>query len=101
MAEHSKLSSWLSTHPVCTFVLMTSSFLGFGILSLDLAKVILANAEYISANGWAGLIDGGLQQLFELIRNAIAAMMFYLLFKLCEHVLVEKLANQNLKSRQE
>jgi len=100
MAEQGKLSSWLHAHPVWTFVLMTSGFLGFGILSVDLAKVILANAEYISSNGWSGLIDGGLQQLFELIRNAIAAMMFYLVFKLCEHVLIEKLADQNLKSRQ-
>jgi len=99
MHEQNTLSLWLSRHPIWAFVLMTSSFLGFGILSVDLAKVILANAEYVSDNGWTGIMDGGLQQFFELVRNAIAAMFFYLVFKLCERVLVDKLANKYLKSR--
>ncbi|GAC1570960.1 MAG: hypothetical protein NVS3B3_24790 [Aquirhabdus sp.] len=91
MSTHSTLYLWLSRHALLTFILMTVSFLLFGILTLDLARVVTLNADYIVSNGWMGLIDGGLRQFIELGLSAAAAMVFYLLFKLCEQVLTHRL----------
>lgn len=90
---HSRLYLWLAAHvPVC-FVLMALSFVLFGILSLDLVRLVSANAGFLLRAGWDGLLDGGLQQLLELSLNALAAIAAYLCFKLCEHVLVHRLAH--------
>ncbi len=93
MTSNSKLYLWLSAHFLVTFVLLTVSFMLFAIVTLDLARVVTANAAYISSNGWEGLLDGGLQQFAELSLGAVMAMAFYLLFKLCEHVLTHRLAH--------
>jgi hypothetical protein len=47
--------------------------------------------EYIGQNGWMGLRDGGLQQLGELALNGLIGVVFYIVFKACEKVLVEAL----------
>lgn len=61
--------------------------------SLDLVRVFSANADYISGNGFEGLMDGCLQQFQELCLDAIGAMTCYLIFKICEYTLVHKLAH--------
>jgi len=89
---HSKLHHWLSQHRMACFALMTASFVLFGCLSLDLVKLVSANASLLGTHGWQALQDGGLQQLLELWLSAFAAIAAYLLFKLCEHVLVHGLS---------
>ncbi len=91
---HSRLHRWLSSHSAACFVLMTLSFLVFGLLSLDLVKMVSANAGFLWRSGWDGLMDGGFAQLLELVTSAVAGIASYLVFKLCEHVLVDKLANK-------
>lgn len=91
---HSRLHRWLNRHIAACFVLMTLSFLVFGILSLDLVKLVSANAGFLWRAGWDGLMDGGFAQLLELVASAVAGIASYLVFKLCEHVLVDKLANK-------
>ncbi|MFZ6654959.1 hypothetical protein [Undibacterium sp. TJN19] len=91
MSRHSKLFAWLCAHPVACFILLTVSFLVFGKLSYDLIHLFSANAEYLTDNGWVGLIEGGLEQLLELILSAFAAMAAYMIFKLCEHAMTERL----------
>jgi hypothetical protein len=88
----SKLHQWLSAHRCFCFILLTISFLIFGKLSLDLVRLFSANAAYLLAFGWMGLVDGGLLQLIELIFSALGAMAAYLIFKLCENVLIAYLA---------
>ena len=90
----SRLYRWLSTHRAACFVLMTLSFLVFGLLSLDLVKLVSANAGFLWRAGWDGLMDGGFAQLLELAASAVAAIASYLVFKLCEHVLVDRLAHK-------
>ena len=95
MAElniHSRLYKWLSSHGLVAFLLMTLTFVLFGLLSLDLVRLVSANADYLLSNGWAGWLDGGFVQLLELAINALLAIASYLSFKLCEHVLVHRLA---------
>ncbi len=80
---------WLQKHLVICFALMTISFMGFGVLSFDLIRVVAANADYLSSYGLIALKDGGLQQLFELWLKASVAMLFWILFKLSELNLVQ------------
>ncbi len=94
MAKQKKWYLWLCRHGVASFILLTFSFLAFGKLSVDLIHLFSANAEYLLDNGWIGLLEGGLQQLLELILTACAAMLFYLLFKLCEQALLERLRHE-------
>jgi hypothetical protein len=71
---------------------MTLAFLLFGLLSLDLVRLVSANASLLAVVGWMGWWDGGPRQLLELLLNALLAMAAYLVFKLCEQVLVQRLS---------
>jgi hypothetical protein len=91
-SPESRLHGWLARHGLGCFLLMTLSFVAFGLLSLDLVKLVSANAGFLLRAGWMGVADGGLVQLLELCASALAAIAAYLLFKLCEHVLLQRLA---------
>jgi hypothetical protein len=94
MPINSKLYLWLRRHPLCCFMLMTASFVGFGYLTLDLIRLLSSNANFVLAYGWQALEIGALQQFGELSVGALLAMACYLLFKLCEQVLVQWLAQR-------
>jgi hypothetical protein len=85
----SSFTGWLRRHRVACFGVMVLCFLGFGLLTLDLIRLVGANASFLSMNGWQGVKDGGLRQLLELLASAVAAMAAWLLFKVCETVLVQ------------
>ncbi|MCV2369827.1 hypothetical protein [Roseateles oligotrophus] len=99
MTKNSPLYFWLCGHRIVCFLMLTISFVSFGALSLDLIRLLSANAGFLFANGWAGLVDGGLRQLIELSASALAAMACYVLFKLCEHALVHRLAHAQFEAR--
>ena len=84
-----RFQPWLQKHLIVCFVLMTISFMGFGVVSFDLIRLVAANADYLSSYGLMALKDGGLQQLFELWLKASVAMLFWILFKLSELNLVQ------------
>ncbi|CAM3900135.1 DUF2501 domain-containing protein [Roseateles saccharophilus] len=89
MSAISRFVGWLRRHPLACFGLMVLGFIAFGLLTLDLVRVVGANAAFLSENGWQGLMDGGLRQLLELAATTVAAMAAWLLFKVCETVLVQ------------
>ena len=74
---------------------MTVSFIAFGCLSVDLVRLIVANAGLVLSYGLMALNDGGLQQFLELWLGALFAMASYMLFKLCEQVLLHALVGIN------
>jgi len=74
------------------FVVLGLSFLGFGIFGLSLATLLKANIDLVVDNGWQALMDGAARQFFELVLNAYLSMACYVVFKACEHSLVERLA---------
>ena len=76
-----------------SFLLMTASFVFFGYFTIDLVHLLSSNAAFIVRHGWLALKSGGLQQLGELSLLALLAMACYLLFKLCEQVLLQRLSN--------
>lgn len=91
MATISSFTGWLRRHRVACFGLMVLSFIAFGLLTLDLVRVLGANAAFLQENGWQGVQDGGLRQLAELLLSAVAAMAAWLMFKLCETLLLQRL----------
>ncbi|WP_310384328.1 hypothetical protein [Roseateles sp.] len=99
MNHHSPLYQWLCSHRLLCFLLLTAGFIGFGVLSLDLVRLVSANAGFLLTHGWAGLMEGGLMQLLELAGKALAAMVCYMVFKLCEHALLDRLAHSGVRRR--
>jgi len=89
MSRISSFTSWLRRHRFACFGLMVLSFITFGMLTLDLVRLVGANAAFLSEYGWQGLQDGGLRQLLELLASSLGAMAAWLLFKLCETLLIQ------------
>lgn len=94
MPANSSLYRWLRRHLVVSFLLMTASFVFFGYLTIDLVHLLSSNAAFIVKHGWLALMSGGLLQLGELTLTALLAMACYLLFKLCEQVLLQRLSSR-------
>jgi hypothetical protein len=86
---------WLVRHWLCTYALMGLGFVAFGTASLNLVQLFSANFNFLTRHGWDAVQDGGLWQLAELVCSAYAAVAFYLLFKTCEHALVQRLAHHD------
>lgn len=90
-----KLYHWLRRHTIVCFLLMTVSFIAFGLLTVDLVRLIAANTDLVFSYGINGLLDGGLRQLVELWLGALLAMALYMVFKLCEQVILHVLLGTN------
>lgn len=76
---------WLS------FVTLGFAFFVFGIGSLNLFFVARANLNLIARHGWQALMDGGAQQLLEVLATGYVSMVAYVVFKACEASLVRGL----------
>lgn len=74
------------------FVIMGLTFFGFGVGTLNLFMLLRANAELFAGYGWQAVMDGGLQQLIELLLTGYLSLACYLVFKACEFALVRQLA---------
>ena len=90
--SHGRLYAFLHAHWWLAFVVFGVSFVAFGLLSLNLIHLFAANFEFLSMYGVQAVRDGGLRQLVEIVVSGFVAAAFYLVFKLCEKVLVERLA---------
>ena len=86
---------YLNAHFIAAFVVMGLAFIGFGLASLNLLYLIRANAELVLQHGAMALLDGAFQQLLELLGLGFLGLAMYLIFKVCEHILVEKLLNEH------
>jgi hypothetical protein len=91
MSIRARFVGCLRRHRLACFGLMCLSFITFGLLTLDLARLVGANAAFVSDNGWQALRDGGLMQLAGLLASAVAAMAAWLMFKVCETLLLQSL----------
>jgi hypothetical protein len=89
---YSRLFAFLLRYWWLTFILMGVSFVLFGMLTLNLLHTLGANLEFLGMHGVDAVREGGLTQLFELIVSGYLAAVFYVFFKLCEKVLVERLS---------
>jgi hypothetical protein len=73
------------------FVVMAMSFIAFGAGSYNLFYLYQANLGLLVEYGWQALLDGGAQQLLELVVTTVACMLAYVVFKTCERALVNRL----------
>ncbi|MEO7242054.1 MAG: hypothetical protein ABIW85_04025 [Variovorax sp.] len=74
------------------FVLMGITFVLFGLVTLTLLHMLGANIELLAAHGIDAVRDGGLRQFVELVVSGYFGAACYVVFKLCEKLLVERLA---------
>ena len=78
-----------------TFVVLGLSFVAFGAGSLNLFFVLKANINLLLEHGWMAVVDGGGQQLLELLITGYASMAAYVVFKACEYRLVHWLTDKS------
>ena len=92
-----RLSAWFRRTVLArrwlTFVVMGLAFFAFGGFSVNLFFLLKANAELLAAHGWQAAMDGGAQQLVELLASGYLSVGAYVLFKACEHALVHALVD--------
>jgi hypothetical protein len=91
---YSRLYGFLLKRWWLTFILMGVSFVLFGLVTLNLLHTLSANLEFLTSYGIEAVREGGLLQLVELVVSGYAAAACYVFFKLCEKVLVERLATR-------
>lgn len=87
-------------HPRVTFVMMGVWFLLFGVSTVNLFVQLKLNLELFLEYGLMVVADGALEQLIDLLASTYFGMAFYLLFKVNERILVERLAADRLAKRQ-
>jgi hypothetical protein len=95
------LVRFLFRHPRLTFALMGAFFLLFGFTSVNLFVLLKLNLDLFFEYGLMVIADGALQQLIELIGSAYLSMVFYVLFRVCERVLVERVTAKRFGPRRE
>jgi hypothetical protein len=78
-----------------TFLTMGLAFCLFGAGSLNLFYLFKANTALLFEHGWQALMDGGGQQLLELLITGYLSMAAYVVFKACEYSLVHWLGDHH------
>jgi len=76
-----------------TFVVLGLSFLAFGVGTLNLGLLLMANARLLGDYGWRAIMDGALRQLLELTATGYLSIAAYVVFKACEHRLSDWLGH--------
>ena len=88
---HGRLYVFLYVRWWLTFLLLGVSFVLFGFITLNLLHTLVANFEFLSMYGVEAVREGGLLQLLEIVGSGYFAAISYVVFKVCERVLVERL----------
>lgn len=83
------LKGLLTYHWLLTVFLMGLFALGFGLASLNLITILSANLSLILEHGVMALVEGAFVQLLQLIALSYLGVVLYVLFKVCERVLVD------------
>jgi hypothetical protein len=95
--RHGHWVDFLYRRPRLTFALAGAFFMLFGVSSVNLFVLLQKNIELFLDYGLMVIADGALQQLVELVSSAYLSLLFYLLFKVCERILVERWAVKRLR----
>ncbi|WP_296425282.1 hypothetical protein [Yoonia sp.] len=79
----------LRRYPVIAVLVIAGAFtVILAYATLNLFQTSMANIRFLRAFGWVAVMEGGLVQLAEIMLCAIAAMLSYIGFKICESELV-------------
>jgi len=82
---------FLRQHVLLTFLLMGAFFLLSGIMSINLYVVLKANIDLFRQYGAQVIEDGALRQLIEILGTAFFSIVFFVLFVVCERIVVDRL----------
>lgn len=88
---------FLYARPWLTFGVMVAFFLLFGITSVNLFVLLKLNLDLFLEYGAMVIADGALEQLADLLGSAALSIVFYLAFKVCERLLVERLTAKKFR----
>ena len=83
--------AFLRRHVVLAFLLMGAFFLLSGIMSINLYVVLKANLELFRKYGAQVIEDGALLQLAQILGTAFLSIFFFVLFVVCERVVVDRM----------
>jgi hypothetical protein len=89
--------AFLFRHPWLTYLLMGACFLSFGVTSVNLFVLLMANVNLFVEYGSMAIADGALRQLAELVGLACLSGMFYVVFAVCDRTLLRRLTEQALR----
>ena len=90
-AAYSRVYTFLLRHWWVAFLLLGISFVLGGLVTLNLLHTLSANFEFLVMYGVEAVREGGLRQLVEVVVSGYFAAACYVVFKVCEKVLVERL----------
>ncbi len=93
-ASSGRLYEFLARHWWAAFVLLGVSFVLFGLITLNLLHMLRANLEFLGSYGFEALREGGFRQLLEIVVSGYFSAACYVVFKLCEKVLVDRLSKK-------
>jgi hypothetical protein len=96
-----RLIEFLWKHRWLTFLLMGLFFLLFGAMTVNIFVLLKANIDLFLDYGAMVIANGALLQLAELTAYGYLSMLFYVLFKACEHILVAHLTGERPGTRAE
>ena len=94
---YSRVYTFLLERWWVAFILLGLSFVVGGLLTLNLLHTLGANFDFLWMYGTDAVREGGLRQLVETALSGYLAAACYLVFKLCEKVLVERLSMNKRK----
>jgi hypothetical protein len=86
-----RFMNYLRRHLLLTFLLMGVFFLLSGITSINLYVVLRANLDLFRQYGTQVIEDGALRQLLEILGTAFFSIVFFVLFVVCERIVVDRL----------
>lgn len=87
-----KLYAYLHKRPLTTFSILIFTGLTFGAMTVNIFRLFAANWSFILTHGLMALHEGALRQTLELLVTGMLSMVFYLIFKFCEKVLIDRLS---------
>jgi hypothetical protein len=89
---YSRLYLFLLRRWWAAFILLGLSFVLGGLLTLNLLYTLSANFEFLRMYGVEAVREGGLKQFIEIVVTGYIAAACYVVFKVCEKALVERLS---------
>jgi hypothetical protein len=87
-----KLYEFFYERPLTTFFVLIFTGLTFGAMTVNIFRLFAANWSFILTHGLMALQEGAFGQTLELLATGMLAMFFYLVFKFCEKILIDRLS---------
>lgn len=78
-------------------LMMGTSFVLFGLASMDLFATARANFQFFARHGMEAVREGGVIELLEIALDGYLAAGFYVVFKACEKALVHRLTTTKIR----